>query len=226
MQTNQGPVEEPSEAVEMYLETVYRLKQSEGTARTSAIAHSLTVSMGAVTNTLASLEKQGLVKRRAYRGVELTNRGEAIALRVLRKHRLAERLLTEVLGMKWDEVHEVACRLEHAITDDVVEALETLLKNPRTCPHGNPIPSAVGRVKQTNAEPLSTLKPGQEVVLVSIAPENRTLLSYLASLGLIPGVHLQLEEKAPFNGPIIVNMRGSRYALGQQVASSIRVQKT
>jgi DtxR family Mn-dependent transcriptional regulator len=225
MQAYQDPVEEPSEAVEMYLETVYRLKQSEGTARTSAIAHSLGVSMGAVTNTLASLEKQGLVKRRAYRGVELTHRGEAIALRVLRKHRLAERLLTEVLGMKWDEVHEVACRLEHAITDDVVEALETLLKNPRTCPHGNPIPSAVGRVKQTNAEPLSTLKPGQEAVLVSIAPENRMLLSYLASLGLIPGVRLQLEEKAPFNGPIIVNMRGSRYALGQQVASSIHVQK-
>jgi DtxR family Mn-dependent transcriptional regulator len=222
-----GEVESPelSEAVEMYLETIYRLRESEGTARTSDIAQSLGVSMGAVTNTLASLESRGLVRRKAYRGVKLTTSGEAIALRVLRKHRLAERLLTEVLGMKWSEVHEVACKLEHAITDDVVDALERLLKNPKTCPHGNPIPNESGKFKQTNAESLAELKPTQEAVLVSIAPETGVLLRYLASLGLTPGVHLRIEEKAPFNGPLIVNVRGSRYALGQEVASSIRVQK-
>lgn len=219
-------MKEPSEAVEMYLETVYRLRETEGTARTSAIAQSLGISMGAVTNTLTSLERHGLVRRKRYRGVELTPRGEVIALRVLRKHRLAERLLTEVLGMKWSEVHEVACRLEHAITDDVARAVQTLLKNPRSCPHGNPIPNETGKFKKTGTEPLSVLKPTQEAVLVSIAPESSTLLRYLASLGLIPGVRLQVEEKAPFNGPLIVNMRGSRYALGQQVASSIKVQRT
>lgn len=219
-------VEEPSEAVEMYLQTVYRLRETEGAARTSAIAQSLGVSMGAVTNTLASLERQGLVRRKAYRGVTLTARGEAIALRVLRKHRLAERLLTEVLEMKWSEVHEAACRLEHAITDDVVEALEGLLKHPKTCPHGNPIPDAAGKFNQANTEPLTMLRPAQEAVLVSVAPESGALLRYLASLGLIPGVRLQVEEKAPFKGPLIVNVRGSRYALGQQVASSIRVRRT
>jgi DtxR family Mn-dependent transcriptional regulator len=216
---------ELSEAVEMYLETIYRLRESEGTARTSEIAESLSVSMGAVTNTLASLESRGLVRRKAYRGVKLTPSGEAIALKVLRKHRLAERLLTEVLGMRWSEVHEVACKLEHAITDDVVDALERLLKNPTTCPHGNPIPNESGKFKQANAESLAKLKPAQEAVLVSIAPETGVLLRYLASLGLTPGVHLRIEEKAPFNGPLIVNVRGSRYALGQEVASSIRVQK-
>jgi DtxR family Mn-dependent transcriptional regulator len=222
-----GEVESPelSEAVEMYLETIYRLRESEGTARTSDIAQSLGVSMGAVTNTLASLESRGLVRRKAYRGVKLTTSGEAIALRVLRKHRLAERLLTEVLGMRWSEVHDVACKLEHAITDDVVEALERLLKNPKTCPHGNPIPNESGEFKQTNSESLAKLKPAQEAVLVSIAPETGVLLRYLASLGLTPGVHLRIEEKAPFNGPLIVNVRGARYALGQEVASSIRVQK-
>jgi DtxR family Mn-dependent transcriptional regulator len=222
-----GEVESPelSEAVEMYLETIYRLRESEGTARTSDIAQSLGVSMGAVTNTLASLESRGLVRRKAYRGVKLTTSGEAIALRVLRKHRLAERLLTEVLGMRWSEVHEVACKLEHAITDDVVDALERLLKNPKTCPHGNPIPNESGEFKQTNSESLAKLKPAQEAVLVSIAPETGVLLRYLASLGLTPGVHLRIEEKAPFNGPLIVNVRGARYALGQEVASSIRVQK-
>lgn len=226
MEAQLKAAEEPSGTVEMYLQTIYRLRETEGTARTGAIAQSLGISMGAVTNTLTSLERQGLVRRKRYRGVELTPRGETIALRVLRKHRLAERLLTEVLGMKWSEVHEVACRLEHAITDDVVEALERLLKNPKTCPHGNPIPDAAGKIKQANTEPLTVLKPAQEAVLVSIAPETGTLLRYLASLGLIPGVRLQVEERGPFNGPVIVNVRGSRYALGQQVASSIKVRRT
>jgi len=218
--------EKRSEPAEMYLETVYRLTDTEGSAKTSAIAKSLGVSLGAVTNTLASLERQGLVRRRAYRGVELTSRGEAAALQVLRKHRLAERLLSEVLGMKWTDVHEIACRLEHAITDDVTDALERLLKNPKTCPHGNPIPNAAGKIKATGVQMLTELKPGQEAILESIAPESSELLRYLASLGLTPGVRVQVEEKAPFNGPVIVNVRGSRYALGQQVTCSIRVRRT
>jgi len=218
--------EEPTEPVEMYLETVYRLKDTQGSARTSTIAESLGVSLGAVTNTLASLETRGLVRRKAYRGVELTPRGKIIALRALRKHRLAERLLTEVLGMEWSEVHEMADRLEHAITDDITEALEKLLNNPKTCPHGNPIPTSNGRMRQPSTEPLSDLNPTQRGILVSIGDEKSDLLSYLASLGLVPGVSICVEEKAPFNGPIIVNVRGSRYALGQQVACAIRVRKT
>jgi len=215
-----------SETVEMYLETIYRLKETEGGARTSVMAETLGVSMGAVTNTLASLEKQGLVERRAYKGVDLTSKGEAVALRVLRKHRLAERLLTEVLGMEWSEVHESACRLEHAMTGDVVEALEKLLKNPKTCPHGNPIPTSTGKMTEARMEPLDKLKPTQKGVLEKIVAEKADLLRYLASLGLVPGVQLRVEEKAPFDGPIIVNVRGSRYALGQQVASLIRVRRT
>jgi DtxR family Mn-dependent transcriptional regulator len=210
----------------MYLETIYRLKDTEGSARTGAVAETLDLSMGAVTNTLASLEKQGLVEREAYKGVELTSKGEAVALKVLRKHRLAERLLTEVLGMEWSEVHESACRLEHAMGDDVVESLERLLKNPKTCPHGNPIPTSTGKMTEARMEPLNKLKPTQRGVLEKIVSEKADLLRYLASLGLVPGVQLRMEEKAPFDGPIIVNVRGSRYALGQQVASLIRVRRT
>ena len=217
--------EKTSEAVEMYLSTVYRLSEAHGIARTSAMAESLGISMGAVTNTLASLEMQGLVRRKAYRGVELTSKGESVALRVLRRHRLAERLLTEVLDMKWSEVHEMACRLEHAITNDVTDALERLLKNPKTCPHGNPIPTSSGKIKQAKTEPLDQLSIAQEGILQNITIEKNDLLRYLSSLGLLPGVSIRVEEKAPFNGPIIVSVRGSRYALGQQVASSIRVRR-
>ena len=219
-------LEKQSEPVEMYLQAIYRLKETEGSARTGAVAASLGVSMGAVTNTLASLEKQGFVRREPYRGVELTPRGESVALRVLRRHRLAERLLTEVLGMKWSEVHELACRLEHAMTDDVAEALERVLKNPKTCPHGNPIPTTAGKIREARVESLNSLRPAQEGVFERIVGEKTDLLRYLASLGLVPGVSVRVEEKAPFNGPIIVNVRGSRYALGQQVASLIRVRRS
>lgn len=214
-----------SETVEMYLETIHRLKEAHGSARTSAMAAALGVSMGAVTNTLASLEKQGLVRRASYRGVELTAKGQAVALKVLRRHRLAERLLTEVLEIKWSEVHESACRLEHAMSDDVVEALEKLLKNPKTCPHGNPIPTSTGKVTEAKLEPLDKLKPTQKGILEKVVGEKADLLRYLVSLGLVPGVPVRVEEKAPFDGPIIVNVRGSRYALGQQVASLIRVRR-
>ena len=218
--------EDRSETVEMYLETVHRLRETYGSARTSAVAEALGVSMGAVTNTLSSLEKQGLVERMAYKGVELTPEGQSIALRVLRKHRLAERLLTEVLGLKWSEVHESACELEHGMTDDVVEALEKLLGNPKTCPHGNPIPNSAGKVTEAKMEPLDKLKPAQRGVLEKIVGEKAELLRYLGSLGLVPGVQIRVEEKAPFDGPIIVNVRGSRYALGPQVASLIRVRRS
>lgn len=221
-----GEVENQSETVEMYLQTIYRLKDTYGSARTSAMAVALDVSMGAVTNTLASLEKQGLVQRKPYRGVQLTPRGQAVALNVLRRHRLAERLLTEILGISWSEVHEPACRLEHAMTDDVVEALEKLLKNPKKCPHGNPIPTSAGKVMEAKLDPLDRLKPAERGILEKIVGEKADLLRYLASLGLVPGVSVRVEEKAPFDGPIIVNVRGSRYALGQQVASLIRVRRS
>ncbi len=215
-----------SETVEMYLETIHRLKETSGTARTSGMADALGVSLGAVTNTLASLEKRGLVRRTAYRGVDLTSRGQSVVSKVLRKHRLAERLLTELLGMEWSEVHESACRLEHAMTEDVVEALEKILKNPKTCPHGNPIPTSTGKLSESKMESLTKLKPSQKGVLEKIVGEKADLLRYLASLGLVPGVQVRVEEKAPFDGPIMVNVRGSRYALGAQVASLIRVKRT
>ncbi len=216
---------ERSEPAEMYLETIYRLKEIEGSARTSSIAKSLGVSLGAVTNTLASLERQGLVRRRAYRGVELTPKGKTVALKVLRRHRLAEQLLTKVVGMKWSEVHEIACRLEHAMTDDLTAALGKMLGNPKTCPHGNPIPDESGRLHEKKSEPLSSLKPREKAVLVKITEEKSEMLRYLASLGLMPGAIVEVQEKAPFEGPMIVKVMGATYAIGRNVASVVEARR-
>jgi DtxR family Mn-dependent transcriptional regulator len=209
----------------MYLETIYRLSENEKVVRTSALAKSLGVSLGAVTNTLANLESQGLVHRRAYRGVELTSKGKTVALRVLRKHRLAEQLLTKVLGMKWSEVHEIACRLEHAMTSDLTDAMEKLLRNPKTCPHGNPIPDETGRINRQNSQPLSNFKPSDRAVLVKITEEKSDMLRYLASLGLMPGAVVEVQEKAPFEGPMIVKVMGATYALGHNIASVVEARR-
>jgi DtxR family Mn-dependent transcriptional regulator len=209
----------------MYLETIYRLGESEGVARTTALAKSLGVSPGAVTNTLASLESQGLVRRRAYRGVELTSKGKTVALRVLRRHRLAEQLLTKVLRMKWSEVHEPACKLEHAMNGDLTDAVEKLLGNPKTCPHGNPIPDETGHIKKENSQPLSNLQPNDKAVLVKVTEEKSDMLRYLASLGLMPGAIIEVQEKAPFDGPMIVKVMGATYALGRNVASVVEARK-
>ena len=216
---------ERSEPAEMYLETIYRLKETEGSARTSAIAKSLGVSLGAVTNTLASLERQGLVRRKAYRGVDLTPKGKMVALAVLRRHRLAEQLLTRVVGMKWSEVHEIACRLEHAMTDDFTEALDRFLGDPKTCPHGNPIPDELGHLHEKKSQPLSSLMPREKAILVKITEEKSDMLRYLASLGLMPGAIVEVQEKAPFEGPMIVKVMGATYAIGRNVASVVEARR-
>ena len=118
--------------IEEYLEGIYRLQERNGVARTSNIVKLLQVVPGTVTNTVEKLEKEGLVIHEPYRGVKLTEKGFKIALRVLRKHRLSERLLTDILSMDWDEAHEAACRLEHAITDNIIKKLEKALGHPKT----------------------------------------------------------------------------------------------
>jgi len=217
---------EVSETAERYVEAVYRLHEGNGAARTGEIAEALGVTGGSVTNTITSLQRQGFFRHKPYRGVELTPRGRALALQVLRKHRLAERLLTDVVGMKWSELHGTASRLSHAMPNELADAVERLLKNPKTCPHGNPIPTATGKLKQTKTTPLDQLHAGQSGTLVSISGQRSDLLRHLESLGLVPGVSVRVEGKDPFTGAIIVNKRGSRHPLGKQLASLIQVRKT
>ncbi len=184
------------------------------------------MTLGTITNTIESMEKQRLVRHKPYRGVNLTRRGRQIALDVIRRHRLSERLLTDILSLEWSKAHDAACRLEHAIADkDIVEPLEKALGKPKTCPHGNPIPSASGEVVEEKSKILANLSLGEEGIIVKVTNEKPELLQYLATLGLVPGSKVQIEEKAPFNGPIMVKVMGASYALGRNVASVIWVKK-
>lgn len=215
-----------SEESEEYLEAIYRLEQRDGSAKTMQLASQLKVMPGSITNTIEHLEKHRLVTHEPYKGVKLTEKGRKLALKIIRRHRLAERLLTDVLHLDWSNVHDEACKLEHNLSETIVKPLEKALGNPQTCPHGNPIPSELGKVNEAKSELLISLNPGEGGVISKITEEKHDLLQYLATLGLVPGASVKIEEKAPFNGPIIVKAMGASYALGRNVASVIWVRKS
>lgn len=212
----------PSATIEEYLETIYKLSE-RGAVRPTPIAEALGVSGPTVTATLKRLEAQGLVVREDG-DVVLTDEGRDIALDIVRKHRLAERFLVDVLGLSWDEAHEDACRLEHAFSPRVLSALETYLDNPDVCPHGHPIPTSGGEVAPVEGTALCDQGAGAEVRIVQVAEDDEAMLAYLGSMGMFPGTTVCVREVAPFKGPLLVDVGGSSYALGREVADSILVQ--
>lgn len=214
-----------SKETEEYLEAICRLEEKSGLARTKDLAHQLGVVPGSITNTVESLEKRGLIVHKPYRGVKLTEKGRKLALKVLRKHRLAERLLTDILQMDWSKAHEAACRLEHAIPEDMIKPLEKALKHPQTCPHGNPIPTKCGAILEKETEPLTDLETGESATIVKITEETHGLLQRLATLGLRTGETVKIKKKTPIDGVIVVRIREATHTLSHDLVSVIRVRK-
>ena len=212
-----------SSVIEEYLETIYRLQEKSGVARTSDLVKMLNVAPGTVTNTVERLEKESLVVHEPYKGVKMTEKGYRTALRVIRKHRLSECLLTDILNLEWDKAHDAACQLEHGVSDEVAKKIEKALGHPRTCPHGNPIPTECGGVIEEGSQPLAESNLQDKGIIVKITDENPDLLQYLDRLGLRPETPLEVVEKAPFSGPITVRVKEKDYALSREIASIIRV---
>jgi len=217
---------ELTSTTEEYLETIYRLEHKEGAARTGEIASDLGVALGTVTNTIEHMEGEGLVSHVPYRGVRLTSRGLKGALNVIRRHRLSERLLTDLIGIGWADVHAHACRLEHGLTDEIIKPLEKALKHPKTCPHGNPIPAKDGGIIEEKSEPLTGINEREGGTVVKVTEEKADLLRYLDTMGLVPGASIYVIEKAPFDGPITIKVGEAKRALSRSMASVILVKRT
>ena len=214
---------EVTPVIEEYLECIYKLQEKGSAARTSDIVKSLNVAPGTVTNTVEWMEKESLVTHKPYKGVKLTPKGMKIALQVIRKHRLSECLLVDILHMEPAKVHDAACRLEHSITDEMLPPLEKALKHPKTCPHGNPIPTANGRIIEEESRSLLELEVGEQSTIVKITEERADLLRYLSAIGLVPKASVEILEKAPFEGPITVKAGSSSRAISRAVAAIIQV---
>lgn len=215
-----------SPALEEYLEAIYRLQSENAVAKTTKLAKELKVALGSVTNTVEKLERLGLVTHEPYKGVKLTESGLKLALSVVRRHRLSERLLTDILCMKWEDVHESACMMEHGLPDEVISSLEKILKLPKTCPHGNPIPTKDGKLIEDKAlKPLIEAALGEVFVIVKITEEEPGLLRYLKKRKIIPGVLAKIEEFSSANGSIALRVDGSLHCINQWAASKIWVKK-
>jgi DtxR family Mn-dependent transcriptional regulator len=206
-----------SEVVEDYLKTVFHLSTGAGgasTATTTSLAARLGLAAPTVSAMLKRLEASDLVRRSPGHGVELTEHGRRHALGVVRRHRLLEVFLTEVLGVPWDEVHDEAEVLEHAISLRLEERIDALLGHPRYDPHGDPIPPASGEHVEDWASPLQSAAPGESFLVERVSDRDSAALRHLAERGIRPGVVLEVLEWAPFSGPLWVRVGGRRHALG------------
>lgn len=211
----------PSATLEEYLEAIYKLSE-RAEVRPTQLADALGVSGPTVTATLRRLEAAGLVSRPGG-GVALTDPGRTQALSILRRHRLSERFLADVLGLPWDVVHEEACRLEHALSPRVQDALERFMDNPEVCPHGHPIPTADLSIADLGGTPLEQHGAGEVVDVLQVAEDDEKLLGYLASLGMFPGTEVRIVEVSPFEGPFLLSVKGQTFALGRDVAGKVIV---
>jgi DtxR family transcriptional regulator, Mn-dependent transcriptional regulator len=212
----------PSATIEEYLETIYKMSLN-GEVRPTQIAEALAVSGPTVTATLRRLESAELITRPGG-GVALTDAGRHEAIAVVRRHRLAERFLVDALQLPWDSVHDEACVLEHAMSPRVLEALERFLDNPSVCPHGHPIPSVDGALPEPAGVPLFDLPAGSSGLVVRVGEDDDAVVSYLGSIGLVPGARVRVLEVAPFDGPMLVAASGAEHAVSRQVAGVVFVE--
>ncbi|MCQ4342188.1 MAG: metal-dependent transcriptional regulator [Sulfolobaceae archaeon] len=181
---------EISEPLENYLKEIYELEELKGHARVSDLILIFGVSPGTISSALAKLERMNLVTRKD-RKINLTDEGRKLAEKLIRAHRLSERLLTDIIGIDWVRAHEIAHRLEHVWPDDVLERLDEILGRPRTCPHGHPIPGRVGKVEGVK---MSEARPGKYRVVMIIREEEWVLRRAL-ELGLFPGKEVRVMDK-------------------------------
>jgi DtxR family Mn-dependent transcriptional regulator len=195
-----------SRSVEDYLKAIYQLTEREDDAATTDIAHRLGVAPASVTGMIKRMAESGLVEHEPYRGARLTSEGRHAALAVMRRHRIIEAYLITKLAYDWSSVHEEAERLEHAVSDELVERMAFALGFPKFDPHGAPIPTREGEIEQPVYVRLADIDAGAHVALRQVGDDDSERLRYLKSLGLVPSVELMVLDKQPFGGPITVRI--------------------
>jgi len=216
-----GPVED-------YLKAIYDLERGAQAATTNEIAERLAISPASVSGMMRRLADQGLITHEPYRGVRLTEDGRRAALRTLRRHRILECYLSEVLGYPWDRVHDEAEQLEHAASEELIERMASALGDPSHDPHGAPIPSREGEVDETTLRTLADAAVGEQVRVRQVMDKDAERLRYLAELGIRPGALVRILERAPFDGPITLGVgrtgAGITRVIGPALAEQVFVE--
>src|SRR5437660_8887215 len=208
-------------SVEDYLKAIYHLSSQGGFATTSDIAAILEVAPPSVSGMVKRLSETGLIEHVPYRGVQLTQQGRRAALRMIRRHRVLETYLTRHLGYDWDGVHDEAERLEHAVSDDLIERMAGALGHPHYDPHGAPIPTTEGEIEEPELVSLADAPVGTALELREVGTQDPARLRYFPELGLVPGLRCTVVDRQPFNGPTIINLEagGGTRVIGQGLAA-------
>lgn len=210
---------------EDHIKAVHALLQVGAVAGTKDLAERLHIKASSVTVMLKKLAEKGLLRHEPYHGVKLTAKGNAAALKLVRKHRLWETFLVERLGFGWDEVHDVAEQLEHVGSDKLTDSLDDYLGRPAFDPHGDPIPDRQGKIRERHTVPLDRCAPGEQVRIAAVSGTSDGLLRLLDSKGLRIGTRLTVVEHHAFDGSIDVRPRqGTTFSLSKAVAVHLRVE--
>ena len=207
------------------LKAIYRLTGGQGSApdaHTGALAEAMKVSPGTVTAAVKRLADRGLADHRPYRGVDLTGEGRRAAVGAIRRHRIVERFLSDMLGYPWNEADRFAASFEHELPQEVEDRLYVALDRPTACPHGFPIPPPeVADIPEL--PPLYGLEPGDAAVVAVPGSTDPDVVAFLDTLGLRPGVRVEVREKHPFDGPMVLLVDGHCRTVGEKVARQIYV---
>jgi DtxR family Mn-dependent transcriptional regulator len=215
----------PSLTVENYVKAIYQICQDHGgsPAGTGQLAAALSVSPGTVTSMLKTLSESGLATYTPYEGARLTPAGAALALRVVRRHRLIELFLVKTLSLNWDEVHEEAENMEHAVSDLLINRIDAFLGYPQVDPHGDPIPRADGTLATYEARPLADCPAGFRFRLARVADQSSDFLRFLTESGLVLGTEGEVTANRPEAGIVALAVGSQQTTLGRAVAEKILV---
>lgn len=218
-----------SEVLEQYLKTIYNLTEEGGAAKTTDIADLIGVAPASVTEMLHKLANEGYVKHESYKGAVLTGKGRKVARRVARKHRLLERFLNDVVGVRGRSRHEQACKMEHALTDEADRNLCKIMNHPLECPHGRKIPKCDKNIScekcADSCMSLEDMIEGDTAVVSHLACGNIDDLCEMLAIGFMPGSIVAVEKKVPMGGPIIVSLKGSKVAIAREKGKLLHLSK-
>jgi len=209
---------------ENYLSTIYKHRDTKGAIKPNQIAERLSISGAAVTDMLKKLSKDGYVDYEKYKGIKLTKVGKEYAMNMVRRHRIWEVFLHQVVGIPWDKVHAEAENLEHSSSDELINRLEEMLDFPEFDPHGDPIPDINGKLpEQKRGKSLNLIQPGTRVKVFKVNDFDSSFLKHISRIGIGLNKEIEVKDVLKFDGSMIVSINGKELSVSNKLAENIFV---